>query len=47
MTRRIGVIGNKRARTRVVVPLGPRSTIYIASPLFDSLLLLPYSFSLY
>ena len=47
MTRRIGVIGNKRARTRVIVPLGLRSTIYIASSLFDSLLLLPYSFSLY
>ena len=47
MTRRIGVIGNKRARTRVIVSPGLRSTIYIASPLFDSLLLLPYSFSLY
>ena len=47
MTRRIGVMGNERARTRVVVPLGLRSTIYIASSLFDSLLLLPYSFSLY
>ena len=47
MTRRIGVMGNERARTRVIVPLGPRSTIYIASSLFDSLLLLPYSFSLY
>ena len=47
MTRRIGVMGNERARTRVVVLPGPRSTIYIASSLFNSLLLLPYSFSLY
>ena len=47
MTRRIGVMGNERARTRVVVPPGPRSTVYIASPLFDSLLSLPYSFSPY